>query len=146
MKTTGILVLGILVVLCFGLLWALNGSGKNVPAPQDQQITNALMNTNHQIDLTTATRLIKNHKDNQTVSSALAQIKGGFFARSAFDEILAQPGVAGIRYYYAQNDDGTPTIVLIGVNAQGQDMQTGKIMERALLCPPFCGKTGEAVL
>jgi hypothetical protein len=144
MKTTGILVLGILVILCFGLLWAFNGPGNNIPAPQDQQtMTSAIINADHQIDLGTAIRLIRNHKANLTVSSALNATKGGFFARSAFDKILAQPGVAGIRYYYAQNDNGTPTLILVGVDAKGQEMQTGAIMERALLCPPFCGSASE---
>jgi hypothetical protein len=83
----------------------------------------------------TAVRFIKNHKSNLKAPS----IKGGFFARNAFDKILAQPGVVGIRYYYAQTDQGTPTLVLIGVDGKGQDMQTGVMMENATPCPPFCG-------
>jgi len=143
MKTTGILVLGILVLLCFGLLWAFNGPGKNVPAPQDQQaMTSAIINTNHQIDLGTAIRIIRNHKANQTnnlaTSSKASSIKGAFFARSAFDKILAQPGVVGIRYYYAQHDDGTPALVFVGVDAKGKDMVTGYLMEMGGGCPPFC--------
>jgi hypothetical protein len=140
MKTTGILVLGIFVVLCFGLLWAYNGPGKNVTAPQDQQaMTNAINNANHQINLGDAIRLIRNRTSNLKASSlATPDKKGGFFARYAFEKILAQPGVVGIRYYYAQNDDGTPTVVLVGVDAKGQDMLTGAIMERSLDCPPWC--------
>jgi hypothetical protein len=144
MKITGIFVLGILVVICFGLLWAYNGPGKNVPALQDQQtMTNAAINTNHQVDLGTALRLIKNRKANLQASSVATQINGGFFARSAFEKILAQPGAVGIRYYYAQNDDGTPTLVLVGVDAKGQDMQTGSIMDRIIPCPPFCDGASE---
>jgi hypothetical protein len=131
MKTTGILVLGILVVLCFGLLWSLNSPAKSAQAPQDQRLTG---NENHQVDLVTAVRFIKNHKSNLKAST----IKGGFFGRNAFDKILAQPGVVGIRYYYAQTDDGLPTLVLVGVDEKGQDMQTGLLMERALGCPPWC--------
>ena len=133
MKITGIFALGILVVICFGLLWAYSGPGKNVPVLQDQQaMTNAAINTNHQVDLGTAIRLIKNRKANLQASSSATQINGGFFARSAFEKILAQPGAVGIRYYYAQNDDGTPTLVLVGVDAKGQDMQTGAIMDRII--------------
>ena len=36
-------------------------------------------------------------------------------------------------------------LVLVGVDAKGQDMQTGMIMERAYTCPPFCGNASELV-
>ena len=133
MKTTATLILGILVLLCFGLLWAFDGPAKNAPIAQTQQLSG---NEDHQVDLVTAVRLIKKHKSN--LKAVPADIKGGLFARSAFDKILAQPGVAGIRYYYAQKDDGNPTLVLVGVDAKGQDMQTGLIMERSIDCPPWC--------
>ena len=131
MKTTRTLILGILVVLCFGLLWALNSPAKSLPTSQTQQLTG---NEDHQVDLATAVRFIKNHRSNLKAPS----IKGGFFARNAFEKILAQPGVIGIRYYYAQTDEGTPTLVLVGVDVKGQDIQTGLIMERISPCPPFC--------
>ncbi len=138
MKITSIFVLGILVIFCSGLLWAYDGPGKNDPAPQDQQaMTNAAMNINHQVDLGTAIRFIRNHRAKLPVSS-VAQAKGAFFARNAFEKILAQPGVVGIRYYYAQHDDGSPALVLVGVDAKGQDMVTGAIMEMGSGCPPFC--------
>ena len=136
MKTTRTLILGILVLLCFGLLWALNGPAKSASTSQDQQLTG---NENHQVDLATALRFIKNHKSNLKAPS----IKGGFFARNAFEKILAQPGVIGIRYYYAQTDDGIPTLVLVGVDGKGQDIQTGLIMERILACPPWCDVVSE---
>jgi hypothetical protein len=137
MKTTGTLILGILVVLCFGLLWALHGPVKSAPASQVQQVlSSAQINADHQVDLVTALRMIKNHRANANSSST--SIKGGFFARSAFDKILAQPSVVGIRFYYAQTDDGNPTLVLVGVDVKGQDIQTGLIMERMSPCPPYC--------
>ncbi len=136
MKTTGTLILGILVVLCFGLLWAFHGPAKSASTSQNQQLTG---NENHQVDLMTALRLVKNHRSNLKAPS----IKGGFFGRNAFDKILAQPGVIGIRYYYAQMDDGSPTLVLVGVDAKGQDIQTGLIMERMSPCPPYCDVVSE---
>jgi hypothetical protein len=148
MKITGILILGIFVVLCFGLLWAYNSPGKNVPEPQDQNqvLVNALSTANHQIDFGTATRLIGNQKGNlKTNFNAMVNnnargtkgARGGTFARSAFDQILAQPGVIGIRYYYALNDDGSPTLILAGVNTQGQ-LMTATVMDLSLPCPPYC--------
>jgi hypothetical protein len=133
MKTTATLLLGILVVLCFGVLWSLHNPAHSTPIVQDQQLTGK---EDHQVDLVTAVRLIKNHRSNLKALSASRQ--GGLFARSAFDKILAQPGVVGIRYYYAQTDAGSPTLVLVGVDGKGQDIQTGLLMERALECPPWC--------
>jgi hypothetical protein len=142
MKSTRTLILSILVLLCFGLLWAFHSPAKSAPASQDQQtLSSAQINADHQVDLVTALRFIKNRKSSS--ASSTSTVKGGFFARNAFERILAQPGVVGIRYYYAQTDEGTPTIVLVGVDAKGQDIQTGLIMERSLGCPPFCGVESE---
>ncbi|MCX6122556.1 MAG: hypothetical protein NTX44_13185 [Ignavibacteriales bacterium] len=149
MKIKGLLVLSILVVLCFGLLWAFNGPGKSASEPQDQgqALVNALSTANHQIDWATASQLIANQKGsispNLSISANAASrvtkgTRGGTFARSAIDQILAQPGVIGLRYYFAKNADGSPTIVLVGVNTQGQAMTSAAVMEMAAPCPPDC--------
>jgi hypothetical protein len=131
MKATGLFILSILVILCFGLLWALDSPANSTPAPQ------LTANEDHQVDLATALQLIKNHKSSRAASA----VKGGFFSRVAFEKILSQPGVIGIRYYYAQKNDGTPTLVLVGVDAKEQDMQSGLIMERSIDCPPWCSNS-----
>ena len=150
MKATGYIVLGILVVLCFGLLVAFKSPASPAPEPQsqDQTLVNMLNTTNHQIDATTALRLISNLKGNiKTNLSAAATsasvrkgigTRGGAFSRRIFDKILAQPGCIGIRYYYAQKDDGTPTIVVLGVNAAGADIATESEGDAAIPCPPYC--------
>ena len=132
MKHTSFLALALLVVVCFGLLYVFSGSVKTVSAAPQQRFSRV---GNHKIDLVTAMRLIKNHRR----SARATTIKGGFFARNAFENILAQPGCIGIRYYYAQTDDGSPTVVLVGVDEAGTDIQTGEIMELSLFCPPYCG-------
>jgi len=136
MKITGILIFVLLVLACTGMLWAFHAPGKSAISSQDQKLTG---NENHQVDLVTAVRFIKNHKTNPKNSSMAKH--GGFFGRNAFDKILAQPGTVGIRYYYAQTDEGIPTLVLVGVDSKGQDIQTGFIMERSLDCPPWCGES-----
>jgi hypothetical protein len=149
MKIKGILVLSILVVLCFGLLWAYNGPGKSVSEPQDQgqALVNTLSSANHQIDWGTATQLIANQKGiinpNLSISTNAASrvtkgTRGGTFAATAVQAMLNQPGVIGLRYYYAKNADGSPTIILVPVNAQGKAM-TASAMEGSIACPPFCG-------
>ena len=39
--------------------------------------------------------------------------------RNVIDQILAQPGCAGIRFYNAINELGEKTLVYVGVNIQG---------------------------
>ena len=90
---------------------------------------------NHEVPLDSAKKFIKNlEKDAMQLKT-----KGGMFDRSAFEKILGQKGCTGIRYYYAKTDEGTPTIVLVGVDSSGSDMITNAMaMERSLPCPPFC--------
>jgi len=148
MKATSYIVLGILVVLCFLLLVGFKSPAKSAPEPQSQgqALVNALNTANHQIDWSTATTLIANQKGGlKTGISANAATrvtsgtKGGVFARSAVDKLLAQPGVIGVQFYFATKTDGTPTIVLVGVNTAGQAMTAGTVLDQDLPCPPFCG-------
>ncbi len=92
-------------------------------------------NENHIVTLDQAVKYIQNFKN----FPATPSIKGAYFGRSAFDKILAQAGCIGIRYYYAKKDDGTPTLVLVGVDGSGNDITVGILIEDAFPCPPFCG-------
>ena len=94
---------------------------------------------NHQISPADAKRYIQNYRNNPTPDPSY---KGGYFWRQIFDTILAQPGCTGVRYYYAKTDNGTPTIVVVGVDASGNDMEGGVIGEVTLPCPPYCGTNG----
>jgi hypothetical protein len=150
MKATGYVVLGILVVLCFGLLVAFKSPASPAPEPQiqNQSLVDLLNTTNHQIDPTTALRLIANLKGkiktNATTSAistnprGIIGTRGGAFSRRIIDKILAQPGCIGIRFYYAQKDDGTPTVVLLGVSSAGADIATESEADAAIPCPPYC--------
>lgn len=89
---------------------------------------------NHEIPLDSARKYIDNLKKDAVVM----KIKGGMFSRDVFDKILSQKGCVGLRYYYAKMDDGTPTIVVVGVDSAGRDMSTGTIAERINPCPPDC--------
>jgi hypothetical protein len=91
-------------------------------------------NGNHVITLDQAVNYIQNFKQNP----AAPGVKGGYFERTIFDKILAQKGAVGIRYYYAIKDDGSPTLVLVGVDSTGSDMEQGVLGEWVYPCPPFC--------
>ncbi|MFA6469500.1 MAG: hypothetical protein WCW35_11425 [Bacteroidota bacterium] len=88
----------------------------------------------HEISADTAKKMIGNLKKD----AMQMKVKGGLFFRDVFDKMLSQKGIIGIRYYYAKMDDGTPTIVLVGVDSLGNDMTTATIAEQTYPCPPYC--------
>ena len=65
--------------------------------------------------------------------------KGGMFLRAELDQLLAQPGCAGLRFYYGRKTDGQDALILVGVDEKGDDMVQGVLMEEHFLCPPICG-------
>jgi hypothetical protein len=65
--------------------------------------------------------------------------KSGFLFRKLIDELLAQPGCAGLRICYARTDKGEDSLVLVGVDKNGNDMVEGTLLEDVFWCPPFCG-------
>ena|SRR5689334_23541974 len=64
--------------------------------------------------------------------------RGGHFPREVFEAILAQPNCAGIRFYYGTNTDGSPALVLVGIDATTADLTNGEIIDTHYPCPPFC--------
>jgi hypothetical protein len=45
-----------------------------------------------------------------------------YVGRNILEQVLAQPGCIGIRFYNAYNEAGEKTLVYVGVNATGSDM------------------------
>lgn len=66
------------------------------------------------------------------------EVQGGFFGRAVLDRMLAQPGCVGLRIYHAKHEKGNATFVLVGTNADGQDLWQGTVAEEMLPCPPNC--------
>lgn len=93
---------------------------------------------NHIVSLATAEKYVNNFKNNPTTPN----IKGGLFNRNVFDAILGQPDCVAVRFYYAKEDNGSPTLVVVGVNSSGNDIENGVIAESILPCPPVCGNQG----
>jgi hypothetical protein len=60
------------------------------------------------------------------------------FHRAWLDQVLAQPGCVGVRAYPAQRDDGTSSWVVVGVDASGNDMTAGVLLQDPFFCPPIC--------
>ncbi len=91
-------------------------------------------NEDHSITLEDAVKLTANYRKN----SGENVIKGGFFGKTALKNIIGQEGCVGIRFYYGQESDGKPCLVLVGADAGENDMTGGLLAERQLPCPPYC--------
>lgn len=87
---------------------------------------------NHSISSSDAQRLRSNHK-----KSHPNQVEGFFFGRDLIDDILKQDGCKGVRVYYAEEDDGSPKLVLVGADANMKDIPI-VMGEWGLPCPPHC--------
>ncbi|HET6947705.1 MAG TPA: hypothetical protein VFJ45_07825 [bacterium] len=87
----------------------------------------------HRIPPTDAAALTRRHREDRPQAH-----RGGMFHAKAVLDLLAQQGCAGLRYYFGRNADGTPTLVLVGVDSTGDDMATGTVLEWSFPCPPFC--------
>ena len=56
---------------------------------------------------------------------------------SAYQALIAQPGCEAVRTYFGLKDN-TLTIVVVGVDAIGNDMTAGVILDRSQDCPTKC--------
>ncbi|PYP39715.1 MAG: hypothetical protein DMD43_10245 [Gemmatimonadetes bacterium] len=101
-----------------------------LPPPQDQHIP-----------LAAAAGLTRAYRQ----GAGPTAIKASMFFRQYLEEMLAQPGVAGVRVYFGQNVAGAATLVMVGVDQNGNDVTEGTILNNHVPCPPFCDVAGSAL-
>jgi hypothetical protein len=91
-------------------------------------------NQNHSISLEEASKMTAEYRGliaaGDTISAA--------FGKKAIEGIITQDNCKGIRAYFARNEEGKITLILVGVNDEGNDMHEGLIAEWGGLCPPMC--------
>ncbi len=75
-------------------------------------------------------------------SPAFNGIKAIFYGKSKINSILKQAGCVGIRVYNAIDAAGVPVMVLVGTDANENDITAGLILERGVPCPPNCNGGG----
>jgi hypothetical protein len=93
----------------------------------------ALPARDHRISLADAAILTKRFRD-----AKLSAEKSGAFHKDQVLKLLGQTGCVGLRIHYGRNADGSPALVLTGIDAEDNDL-TGTILELHYPCPPFCG-------
>lgn len=75
--------------------------------------------------------------DYQNDSRFLGLTKSLLIDASAYEQLLEQPGVNGVRTYFAIQN-GILTIVVVGVDSLGEDCTQGLILGNAEPCPFYC--------
>ncbi len=65
-------------------------------------------------------------------------VKGHFFGKTKLAEMLNQTGCVGLRFYRAIDDVGAEQLVVVGVVSNQTDMTSGLILDKSVLCPPYC--------
>lgn len=69
------------------------------------------------------------------------------FDRAAFDAILSEKGCTSLRIYFGMSDDLKIHSIIVGVNANNEDMlpsetnvtNASSIVEAGIRCPTVCG-------
>jgi hypothetical protein len=98
-------------------------------------------NEDHSISLLDASELTKNYRDQ--FDAETSYIKGEYFGKTALQSLLKQTDCVGARIYYGLKANGTPCLVIVGVDGDGNDITTGEIMEFGALCPSNCSADNE---
>ena len=96
-------------------------------------------NEKHSISLEDASKLTENYRKTAGTGAVL----GGYFSKTVLNKMLTQEGCIGIRYYYGRTDGDKPTLVLVGVDSDGNDITGGDLAEYSVDCPPYCPKENE---
>ncbi len=67
-------------------------------------------------------------------------INAGAFHKDQVLELLNQQGCVGIRIYLARTASGSSTLVMAGVDQQGEDITAANctILQNTTPCPPYC--------
>lgn len=78
------------------------------------------------IDHKLAANLIQSYQNTYPES-----FTGVTIGRNIIEQILAQPGCVGMRFYDAINEEGQKTLVYVGVDASGKDMLKKVVVDQA---------------
>jgi hypothetical protein len=83
------------------------------------------------ISLTTACGLTAAYR-----SANPGQTLGFYFSKKTLEDILAQEGCVGVRFYNGRNSNGEQEPIAVGVNSSENDLYEGLIGDKAPRTPP----------
>jgi len=93
----------------------------------------------HKISLEEGSDLTKRYRDSVTDGSIL----GGLFGKNDVVSLLNQSNCAGVRIYFAIDDTSKPCFVLVGADADGNDLVNGLVLDKSFPCPNMCGSSND---
>ncbi len=96
-----------------------------------------ICNFNRMSNIINLSQAVTQAHDYQNDTRFLGLAKSLLIDASAYEQLLAQPGVSGVRTYFAI-DNGNLTIVVVGVDSLGEDCTEGLILGNAQPCPFNC--------
>lgn len=75
-----------------------------------------------------------------TLMNSFGGIKGGYMGKSDMMDLLNQTEAVGFRYYYGLKEGNpiVPQLVIVGVDADGNDLTDGIILDKSYTCPAVC--------
>ncbi len=100
----------------------------------------ALPARNHRILLDAGAAITRRYRE----GAGKNPFKAGAFHADQVKELLAQPGCVALRIYYGRQENGDPALVLVGMDANDNELTGGTLLEFCFPCPPFC--TGGSAL
>ena len=62
-----------------------------------------------------AAKMVKDHHDKHTIDASYSY----YIGKNIIDQLLAQPGCVGIRFFDALNELGNKTIAYVGIDSKG---------------------------
>lgn len=65
-------------------------------------------------------------------------IKAHFFGRNILLNMLKQADCVGLRMYYALDEKGVQQMIVVGADANENDLYNGIVAERGMPCEPYC--------
>ncbi|MBC5992669.1 hypothetical protein [Pontibacter cellulosilyticus] len=94
------------------------------------------------IDRAEAAKWTANYRSRANTETNGASVKAHFYGREILQKLLDQPGCMGIRMYYARDGKGQKQLVLVGADAEGNDMED-LVVDSSKVCPPDCSTGGD---
>ena len=93
------------------------------------------------IELEQAAAWTANYRREAVADANGTVAKAHFYGRDILKKLLDQEGCMGIRIYYALDEKGQKQLVLVGADADGNDIQ-GTVVDTGKICPPDCDTGG----
>lgn len=100
---------------------------------QNELLTQNLAAVGEEIGAELGAKMVKDFQDANP-----NELLGHFIGRNVIDQILAQPGCVGVRFYNALNESGEKTLVYVGVNSENEIIsgynfvdQSGNLINKA---------------